>query len=170
MEVPALAQRMVEHPDVEGRREGGCERRADVAEAIAAECRDQDQIAGKVHADGLHGVAYRRFRILTGIITGGQDLHENVGRKPEREGRQRPAAPNAVDRREMAVLEEAADDRLGREDEGDRCRERQEERQFDAAILGVHRFGVSLLAQLTRHGRKKDGPKTDADQAERQLV
>ena len=56
-EMAALAQRPVEHPDVDGRGQGGRERRPDMAEAPLREHRDQDDIADQVHADRLDGKA-----------------------------------------------------------------------------------------------------------------
>ena len=68
------------------------------------------------------------------------------------------------------MLEQAADDRLGGEDEGDRRRQRQEQRQFDSAVLRLHRLGIALLAELAGYGRQQDRAEADTDQPERQLV
>ena len=70
----------------------------------------------------------------------------------------------------MAVLEQAADNRLDGEHECDRRRQGQKQSELDPAVLRVHRFLVAFPAQLPRDGRQQDGAKADADQSERKLV
>ena len=101
------------------------------------------RLSDEVHADRNHREAHRRLRVVPRIIAGRQHLHEHVGGQADREGGERPAASDACRSAvKCAVLEQAADDRLGRKDEGDRRRQGQEQRELDAAVLRVHRLGV----------------------------
>ena len=113
-----------------------------MAHAEAAQRRDQDEIADQVDADRPDGEPHRRPGVAAGVEAGGQHLDQHVGGQADRESRKRPAAQDRIARGEGAVLEEAADDRLGGEDEGGGGGQGEEEGELDAAILRVHRLRV----------------------------
>ena len=81
----------------------------------------------------------------------------------------RPAA-TASAAREGAAHEQRAHDQFGDDEEGGETGDRQQQREFDGAVLRVR--GARLVAggEPPRHFRQHDGAGGDADDADRQLV
>ena len=161
----ALAERAIEHPDIDGRRDRSGERRADMLDE-----RNQREVEREVHADRDGGEAHRGARVLAGEEAWSENLDQHIRGQADGEGRKRPGRAHRILGSELAMLEEAAYDRLGRDDEGDGRGEREEQRQLDAAILRFHRFRLAPGAEQARDGGEQDRAEPDADHPERQLV
>ena len=143
----AADERAVEHRDVDRAGDRGGERRAHVPERL-----DEGEVEDEVHDHRHRRIAHRRARVGACVIAGRENLHEDVRRQPDREGGERLRGQHAVLERELAVLEQRADDRHAADDQRDRRGERQEQRELHAAVLRRHRLRILAAAQLARDG------------------
>ncbi len=141
----ALAQASVEQSDVDAGRNGGGERRAHLSER-----HDQREIEDQVHRDRDGRELHWGGGVRPRVEAWGQHFHQNIGGQADRKGGKRLGAGAGVFCRKGTMLEDRGDDRLATDDQSDGGRKRQEQGEFEAAVLGVHRLGFLAPPKLLR--------------------
>ena len=146
---------------------GGGERDAHMGEPGIETERDRQHEIGDHHGEGDLD---RRQRILPRQETGDDDLDQHEGGQAEGVGRERRRHLGHLMRPEVPALEQHMQDRVAFQQQGDSGRQRQEQGEFQPAVLGMQRGAVLAPADMAGEGGENGRRDRHTDDAQRQLV